>query len=33
MNTHEEFDEEVIRKYLALTDMEEFKLREKLLEA
>ncbi|HSB93768.1 MAG TPA: Na+/H+ antiporter [Flavitalea sp.] len=32
MNTHEEFDEEVIRKYLALTDMEEFKLREKLIE-
>jgi CPA1 family monovalent cation:H+ antiporter len=32
MNTHDEFDEELIRKYLALTDLEEFKMREKLIE-
>jgi CPA1 family monovalent cation:H+ antiporter len=31
MNHHKEFDEEVIRKYLALVDIEEFKLRAKLL--
>jgi CPA1 family monovalent cation:H+ antiporter len=30
MNHHKEFDEELIRKYLALVDIEEFKLREKL---
>jgi Na+/H+ antiporter len=29
MNQREEFDEDVIRKYLALVDLEEFKLREK----
>lgn len=32
MNRKAEFDEELIRKYLALVDMEEFKIREKLLE-
>jgi Na+/H+ antiporter len=32
MNYRTEFDEDIIRKYLALTDLEEFKLREKLLE-
>lgn len=32
MNHHYEFDEELIRKYLALVDMEEYKTREKLLE-
>lgn len=32
MNHREEFDEEVIRKYLALIDIEEFKVREKLRE-
>jgi monovalent cation/hydrogen antiporter len=32
MNHHKEFDEEVIRKYLALIDIEEFRLREKLLD-
>jgi monovalent cation/hydrogen antiporter len=32
MNHHMEFDEELIRKYLSLIDLEEFKLREKLLE-
>ncbi len=32
MNHHYEFDEELIRKYLALVDMEEFKIREKLLD-
>jgi CPA1 family monovalent cation:H+ antiporter len=32
MNHHSEFDEEVIRKYLSLIDIEEFKIREKLLE-
>jgi CPA1 family monovalent cation:H+ antiporter len=31
MNRHAEFDEDVIRKYLALVDIEEFKLREKQL--
>ncbi|QHT67655.1 Na+/H+ antiporter [Rhodocytophaga rosea] len=30
MNRHSEFDEELIRKYLSLIDIEEFKLREKL---
>ena len=29
MNRNSEFDEELIRKYLTLTDMEELKLREK----
>jgi monovalent cation/hydrogen antiporter len=29
MNRFEEFDEELIRKYLALIDVEEFKIREK----
>lgn len=33
MNHREEFDEELIRKYLSLIDMEEFRIREKLLEA
>ena len=32
MNKRTEFDEELIRKYLALVDMEEFKVREKLPE-
>jgi hypothetical protein len=32
MNQRTEFDEELIRKYLALTDLEEFKLREKLFD-
>ena len=32
MNHREEFDDEVIRKYLSLIDMEEFKIREKLTE-
>jgi CPA1 family monovalent cation:H+ antiporter len=31
MNHRAEFDEDVIRKYLSLIDIEEFKLREKLL--
>lgn len=31
MNYKEEFDEEVIRKYLSLIDIEEYKVREKLL--
>jgi CPA1 family monovalent cation:H+ antiporter len=31
MNHHKEFDEDVIRKYLALVDIEEFKMREKFL--
>lgn len=31
MNHRSEFDEELIRKYLSLIDMEEFKLREKLV--
>lgn len=30
MNHHEEFDEELIRKYLSLIDIEEYKVREKL---
>ena len=30
MNRRTEFDEDLIRKYLSLTDMEEFKIREKL---
>jgi len=29
MNRHAEFDEELIRKYLSLIDLEEFKIREK----
>ena len=32
MNQHAEFDEELIRKYLTLTDLEELKLRKKLLQ-
>jgi CPA1 family monovalent cation:H+ antiporter len=32
MNRRAEFDEELIRKYLSLIDIEEFKIREKLLE-
>lgn len=32
MNRHSEFDEELIRKYLSLIDIEEFKIREKLLQ-
>lgn len=32
MNQRAEFDEDLIRKYLSLTDMEEFKVREKLVE-
>jgi monovalent cation/hydrogen antiporter len=32
MNHHKEFDEDVIRKYLALVDIEEFKMREKFLD-
>jgi CPA1 family monovalent cation:H+ antiporter len=32
MNHREEFDEELIRKYLSLIDMEEYKLRQKQLE-
>ena len=31
MNRSEEFDEELIRKYLSLIDLEEFKIREKTL--
>jgi CPA1 family monovalent cation:H+ antiporter len=31
MNLHAEFDEELIRKFLSLIDLEEFKLREKLM--
>ncbi|HET7899405.1 MAG TPA: Na+/H+ antiporter, partial [Flavisolibacter sp.] len=31
LNSREEFDEELIRKYLSLTDLEEFKVRDKLL--
>ena len=31
MNRREEFDEEVIRKYMSLIDIEEFKLREKMV--
>ena len=30
MNKHSEFDEDLIRKYMSLIDMEEFKLREKI---
>lgn len=32
MNRKDEFDEELIRKYLGLIDMEEFKIREKSLQ-
>ena len=32
MNRKDEFDEELIRKYLALIDLEELKTREKLLD-
>jgi len=32
MNHRKEFDEDVIRKYLALVDIEEFKMREKFLD-
>jgi CPA1 family monovalent cation:H+ antiporter len=32
MNHGDEFDEELIRKYLSLIDLEEFKIREKLIE-
>lgn len=32
MNLHTEFDEELIRKYLALIDIEEYKIREKLFD-
>jgi len=32
INKHAEFDEEVVRKYLSLIDLEEFKIREKLME-
>jgi CPA1 family monovalent cation:H+ antiporter len=31
MNHRAEFDEDLIRKYLSLIDLEEFKMREKLL--
>jgi CPA1 family monovalent cation:H+ antiporter len=31
MNQHAEFDEELIRKYLSLIDLEEYKLRERLM--
>ena len=31
MNRHSEFDEDLIRKYLSIIDLEEFKIREKLL--
>ena len=31
LNRHEEFDEDIIRKYLAILDLEEYKLREKQL--
>ena len=33
MNRRTEFDEELIRKYLALLDLEEYKLREKQLQS
>jgi monovalent cation/hydrogen antiporter len=33
MNQRAEFDEELIRKYLSLIDLEEFKVREKILQA
>jgi monovalent cation/hydrogen antiporter len=32
MNNRTEFDEELIRKYLSLIDLEEFKIREKLVQ-
>ena len=32
MNQRDEFDEDLIRKYLSLIDMEEFKIREKQLQ-
>jgi CPA1 family monovalent cation:H+ antiporter len=32
MNSHTELDEELIRKYLSLIDLEEFKIREKWLQ-
>ena len=32
MNQHTEFDEDLIRKYLGLIDVEEYKIREKLLQ-
>ncbi|MGZ8558206.1 MAG: hypothetical protein ACXWWC_07735 [Chitinophagaceae bacterium] len=32
MNRRAEFDEELIRKYHALTDLEEFRIREKILQ-
>jgi CPA1 family monovalent cation:H+ antiporter len=32
MNHKAEFDEELIRKYLSLIDLEEIKVREKLME-
>jgi CPA1 family monovalent cation:H+ antiporter len=32
MNHKEEFDEDIIRKYLSVIDIEEFKIREKILE-
>jgi CPA1 family monovalent cation:H+ antiporter len=32
MNRFAEFDEELIRKYLSLIDLEEFKIREKQLQ-
>jgi len=32
MNRHAEFDEELIRKYLSLIDVEEYKIREKILQ-
>lgn len=32
MNNHSEFDEDLIRKYLSLIDIEEYKLREKILQ-
>jgi CPA1 family monovalent cation:H+ antiporter len=32
MNLRDEFDDDLIRKYLTLIDLEEFKLREKLLQ-
>jgi CPA1 family monovalent cation:H+ antiporter len=32
MNRRDEFDEELIRKYLALIDLEEFKVRGKIIQ-
>jgi len=32
MNQHDEFDEDLIRKYLSLVDLEEFKLHEKIVQ-